>query len=78
MAWLWLFLSGPIATVLGKVIPIYLEPVRSKDIGGFMLAAAIGVLMRWGIEQYQQSLLYRGLAHAADTSDESTDSTGKT
>jgi general L-amino acid transport system permease protein len=39
----WLFLSGPIATVLGKVIPIYLEPVRSKDIGGFMLAVIIGL-----------------------------------
>ena len=30
----------------------------------WMMYAAIGVLVRWGIEQYQQSLLYRGLAHA--------------
>ncbi|NDV02241.1 amino acid ABC transporter permease [Pseudoroseicyclus tamaricis] len=39
----WLFLAGPLARELGNILPIGLEPVGSKDFGGFMLSFVIGV-----------------------------------
>ncbi|WP_373355673.1 amino acid ABC transporter permease [Pseudoroseicyclus sp. CXY001] len=39
----WLFLAGLLARELGNIAPIGLEPVDSKDFGGFMLSFVIGV-----------------------------------
>lgn len=39
----WLFLSGPVTSGLASVIPLALEPVTSRDFGGFMLAILLGV-----------------------------------
>ena len=40
----WLFLAGPIAGGLSSAIGIGLEPVASRDFGGFMLSITIGVV----------------------------------
>ena len=42
LAW-WGFLVSPIANVLPAVGPFFLEPVASKEFGGFMLSVTIGV-----------------------------------
>ncbi|MSU91614.1 ABC transporter permease subunit [Rhodobacteraceae bacterium 2CG4] len=39
----WLLLTGPVAGLIGAVIPIELQFVPSKDFGGFMLSFIIGV-----------------------------------
>ncbi len=39
----WMFLAGPIAGGLSSVLPIGIEAVTSKDLGGFMLSVIIGV-----------------------------------
>ncbi|MBU2360606.1 MAG: amino acid ABC transporter permease [Alphaproteobacteria bacterium] len=39
----WLFLAGPIAAALSDVLPIGLNPVTSKQFGGFLLSIVIGV-----------------------------------
>ena len=39
----WLLIAGPLADALATVLPIGLEPVKSNEIGGFMLATIIGV-----------------------------------
>lgn len=38
----WLFLSGPIDTLLSGIVPLALEPVPSRQFGGFLLAIVIG------------------------------------
>ncbi|MEP3918271.1 amino acid ABC transporter permease, partial [Ascidiaceihabitans sp.] len=40
----WLFLMGPITDLLANILPIGLEPVQSRDFGGFMLSITIGVV----------------------------------
>ncbi|MCG6902871.1 MAG: amino acid ABC transporter permease [Rhodobacter sp.] len=40
----WLFLVGPLAGALGSVLNIGLEPVISRNFGGFMLSILIGVV----------------------------------
>ncbi len=40
----WLFLVGPIGGALGSAIPIGIEPVESRQFGGFMLSVMIGVV----------------------------------
>ncbi len=40
----WLFLSGSVADVLSGIIPIGIEPVASRDFGGFMLSITIGLV----------------------------------
>ena len=40
----WLFLGSPVAEALDSVLPIGLEPVRSRLFGGFMLSIIIGVV----------------------------------
>ena len=40
----WLFLMEPVATGLASILPIGLEPVQSRDFGGFMLSITIGVV----------------------------------
>jgi len=40
----WLFLVGPIAGALSSALPIGLEPVISRNFGGFMLSILIGVV----------------------------------
>ncbi|MDJ0824423.1 MAG: ABC transporter permease subunit [Rhodobacter sp.] len=40
----WLFLVGPLSGVLASIIPIGLEPVESRNFGGFMLSIMIGVV----------------------------------
>jgi len=40
----WLFLVGPLSGALGSVLPIGLEPVISRNFGGFMLSILIGVV----------------------------------
>lgn len=40
----WLFLVGPVAGALHSVIPVGLEPVESRNFGGFMLSITIGVV----------------------------------
>lgn len=40
----WSFLGPLIATGLGTILPIALEPVVSRDFGGFLLALLIGVV----------------------------------
>lgn len=42
IVWL-LFLSGPVMGAIGKVIPLGLEPVASREFGGLMLAVTIGL-----------------------------------
>ncbi len=39
----WLFLSGAIAGAFASVLPLALEPVASRQFGGFMLSVTIGV-----------------------------------
>ncbi len=39
----WMFLASPVASGLSSVLPIGLEAVSSKDMGGFMLAIIIGL-----------------------------------
>jgi len=39
----WSFLAGPVARGLGGVLPLSLEPVASKQFGGFMLSIVIGM-----------------------------------
>ena len=38
----WMFLTGPIDDALSKVVPIALEPVESRNFGGFLLAITLG------------------------------------
>ena len=40
----WLFLASPAAQALGGLIPIGLEPVDSRNFGGFMLSITIGTV----------------------------------
>jgi len=40
----WMFLSGPLNGVLSSILNIGLEPVSSRDFGGFMLSITIGVV----------------------------------
>lgn len=40
----WFFLAGPVAAWLGGVIPVGLQPVESRNFGGFMLSILIGVV----------------------------------
>ncbi len=39
----WLYLSGPVSEMLTSTLPIGLQAVGSKDIGGFMLSFIIGL-----------------------------------
>ena len=39
----WLFLSGYVSSALASVIPLELEPVASRQFGGFMLAILLGI-----------------------------------
>ncbi len=39
----WVAISGPVATTLESLIPISLEPVKSRNFGGFMLSVTIGI-----------------------------------
>lgn len=39
----WFFLAGPVARALGDVLPLTLQPVASKQFGGFMLSIVIGM-----------------------------------
>jgi len=39
----WLYVSGPVAGTIGSVLPLGLEPVKSDQFGGFLLAIVIGV-----------------------------------
>ncbi len=39
----WMFVSEPVTNVLESIIPIALEPVKSRNFGGFMLSITIGV-----------------------------------
>jgi len=38
----WMFLTGPIDDALSKIVPIELEPVASRQFGGFLLAITLG------------------------------------
>jgi general L-amino acid transport system permease protein len=38
----WLYLAGPVGRGLGDVVPFELQPVSSKQFGGFMLSLVIG------------------------------------
>ena len=40
----WLFLVGPIAGALSGAVPVGIEPVESRQFGGFMLSILIGVV----------------------------------
>ncbi|NIZ08251.1 amino acid ABC transporter permease [Pseudooceanicola sp. HF7] len=40
----WLFLTAPVAYGLASVLPLALEPVASRQFGGFMLSVTIGVV----------------------------------
>ena len=40
----WLFLAGPVSGGLASIIGLGLEPVASRDFGGFMLSITIGVV----------------------------------
>ncbi|NRB05148.1 MAG: amino acid ABC transporter permease [Rhodobacteraceae bacterium] len=40
----WLFLMGPLTDVFASILAIGLEPVISRDFGGFMLSITIGVV----------------------------------
>ncbi len=39
----WFYLAGPTARTVGGVLPLTLDPVASKQFGGFMLSITIGV-----------------------------------
>ncbi len=39
----WLFLTGPLIGLLNGILPIGLTPVRSNQLGGFLLSIVIGV-----------------------------------
>ncbi|WP_323004983.1 amino acid ABC transporter permease [Pseudorhodobacter sp.] len=39
----WLFLTGPMAEFMAKLAPIWLMPVKSDELGGFMISIIIGV-----------------------------------
>ncbi|MBU2959824.1 amino acid ABC transporter permease [Citreicella sp. C3M06] len=39
----WLVIAGPLAQALSTVLPIGLNPVASREMGGFMLALIIGI-----------------------------------
>jgi general L-amino acid transport system permease protein len=39
----WLFVVGPLATLLGNVLPLGITYIPSDDFGGFMLAFIIGI-----------------------------------
>lgn len=39
----WLFASGPLAAMLAGIIPIELQFVASRDMGGFMISIIIGI-----------------------------------
>jgi general L-amino acid transport system permease protein len=39
----WLFLAGPIASLFANVIPIEIQSVESKNLGGFMISVVIGL-----------------------------------
>ncbi|MCA2014145.1 amino acid ABC transporter permease [Cereibacter sphaeroides] len=39
----WLFLAGPVADVLSSALPLAIEPVPSREFGGFMISVVIGV-----------------------------------
>ena len=39
----WLFIAGPLGSLLHGIVPIGLEPVESARFGGFMLSTTIGV-----------------------------------
>jgi len=39
----WLYLAGPVAEAIHGLVPIGLEPVKSRLFGGFMLSITIGV-----------------------------------
>ena len=39
----WLFLAGPVAGLLQDIIPLSMEAVRSKTLGGFMISVVIGL-----------------------------------
>ncbi|WP_394342939.1 amino acid ABC transporter permease [Paenirhodobacter hankyongi] len=38
----WIFVPGPVDEILGRVAPIALEPVASRQFGGFLLAITLG------------------------------------
>jgi len=38
----WVFVPGPVDAILGRVLPIALEPVASRQFGGFLLAITLG------------------------------------
>ena len=40
----WLFLMGPVTAGLSSALPIGLEPVESRNFGGFMLSITIGIV----------------------------------
>lgn len=40
----WLFLASGVASALASVVPLALEPVQSRNFGGFMLSITIGVV----------------------------------
>ncbi|RYH08965.1 amino acid ABC transporter permease [Tropicimonas sp. IMCC6043] len=40
----WLFLAGPVSEAVASVLPLALEPVESRNFGGFMLSITIGVV----------------------------------
>ncbi len=40
----WLFLASMFSSLLASVLPLALEPVQSRDFGGFMLSITIGVV----------------------------------
>ncbi|MDE9451104.1 amino acid ABC transporter permease [Aliiroseovarius sp. Z3] len=40
----WLVLTGGFASIMSSIIPIGLEPVESRNFGGFMLSITIGVV----------------------------------
>ena len=39
----WLFVAGPLAAAITNILPIGIDPVSSKQFGGFMLSIVIGV-----------------------------------
>ena len=42
LAW-WFFAAGPFADAMAQVLPLALEPVKSRAFGGFMLSLTIGI-----------------------------------
>lgn len=39
----WLFLTGPIDSVLTSIVPLAIQPVPSREFGGFLLAIVLGL-----------------------------------